>query len=149
MEQLIRDIITRLQSSLPYLHWIGALDDELLPPATVMPPFVGIKDGGLISPSLPGQKDKETLTVIVIAYHSINIGDPGAAVLGSEAQLGEAGKGLLAIHADIRSMLNDHLFSNRFYFGHREDLQASRVIGNDQRLLSMQRAIYQYRRISS
>lgn len=148
MEQLLRDIITRLQSSLPYLHWIGALDDELLPPATVMPPFVGVKDGGLLSPSLPGQKDKETLTVIMIAYQSLNLGETGAAVLGSEAQLGDAGKGLLAIHADIRSMLNDYLFDNRFYFAHREDLQASRVIGNDQRLLSMQRALYQYRRLT-
>lgn len=149
MEQLLRDIITRLQSSLPYLHWIGALDDELLPPATVMPPFIGVKDGGLLSPSLPNQKDKETLTVLVIAYQSLNLGETGAAVLGSEAQLGDAGKGLLAVHADVRATLNDHLFDNRFYFAHREDLQASRVIGNDQRLLSMQRAIYQYRRISS
>lgn len=147
MEQLLRDIITRLQTSLPYVHWVGALDDIFLPPETVSPPFVGVKDAGLLAASFPGKKDDERLTLAVIVYQSVNTGEPGAAVLGSEENLGEAGKGLLAIHEDIRTLLNDYLFDNRFSFAHRERLDASRVIANDQRLLSYQQAAYLYRRI--
>lgn len=147
MEQLLKDTVARLTTELPYLNWVGVLDDELLPPATVEPPFVGLRDGGVLSPSAPDRKDREQLTVLVVAYQALNLGEPGAAVIGSEAQLGAAGKGLLAIQDDVRTALNDYLFNFRFAFAHREALDASQVIASDHRLLSLLRARYLYRRI--
>lgn len=148
MEQLLKDIVTRLTTQLPYLNWVGVVDDELLPPTTVEPPMVGVKDGGLLSPSTPGQKDREQLTIFVMAYQSLNLGEPGSAVVGSASQLGDAGKGLLAIQEDLQTALNDELFSHRFTFAHREALDPSRIITVESRLLSMLRARFLYRRIA-
>lgn len=146
MEQLLRDIVARLTTELGYLNWVGVVDDELLPPPGVAPPFVGVKDNGLRATALPGQLDDERLSVVVIAYQALQIGEPGAAILGSTGNLGEAGKGLLAIADDIKAALNDYCFAG-FQKAYRDALLPSQVIEREGDLLSRQGNVFTYWRI--
>jgi hypothetical protein len=146
MKQLLDNVVARIRDQLSYLRWVGVLDDPRLPPKAVEPPFVGVKDNGVIAVSLPGRKDDETLSVIVVAYQALYLEEHGAAVMGSPGQLGETGKGLLEIADDIKVALNDNLFTS-FSFAHRDRLEPSQTIDNEVRLLSMQRSIFSYRRV--
>lgn len=146
MEALLDAIVTAIRAALPYLTWVGVLDDELLPPDGPQPPFVGIKDGGLTARSLPGKKDDETMSIFIIVYQSLVDQEHGASVLGRTDQLGDQGKGLLAIHADLKTLLNDNLLGQAtINFAHRDSMEASRRMTNEAgRLIQLQRALYIY-----
>jgi len=148
MKALLEALVTAIAGELDYLSWVGVLDDELLPPEEPAPPFVGLKDGGIIPQSLPSKKDVETLTVHVLVYQSLLDAEPGASILGATGQLGDPGKGLLTIHDELKTFLNDNFLSQaNIHWAHRDRLDASRTLANDEgRLIQLQRAIYTYRR---
>jgi hypothetical protein len=148
MKALLDAMVTAIAGELDYLSWVGVLDDELLPPEEPAPPFVGLKDGGIVLQSLPGKKDLEVLTVYVIAYQSVLGAAPGASILGATEQLGDPGKGLLTIHDELKTFLNDNFLSlSNIHWAHRDRLDASRTLANeDGRLIQLQRATYTYRR---
>jgi hypothetical protein len=146
MRALLELIEARVRAALPYLSWVGVLDNELLPPPEPPPPFVGIRDGGLIPQSRPGLKDIETLSVLVIPYQRLLDGEPGASVMGSPT-LGDAGTGLLDLSEAIKDALTDYLFDRRVHWAHRDRMDATQTLQTqDGALLQMQRNLFTYRR---
>ena len=146
MRALLLALTERLTVNLPYLSWVGVIADPLLPPQSHAPPFVGLLDGGLSEQSLPNRNDLQTLTVGIVAYQALQIEDSGAAVLG-EPSLGEGGKGLLEIQEDIRALLQDYTVAGAFSFAHRDSLEATQAIANDDNFLTMKQAVYRYQRL--
>ena len=153
MKTLIAQIIADLDVNLSYLQWVRAIDNELLPPDGVAFPGVGVKDGDIDYESHPGTRDKETLTITVVAYQSLLDGSPGAAIMGSAAEQGDAFKGLIEIAEEIRTRLNDNLFTAAFgekiYWAHVDQVAASETLSGDEgTFLQMKRLTVTYRRFS-
>jgi hypothetical protein len=147
MQLLLQNIVTRIATNLTYLTWVGVLDNELLPPQSPSPPFVGLKDGGLSATARPGKTDLEELRINVVIYQSVMHEAPGASIMG-EPSLGDAGRGVLQIGEAIKGLLNDDLFSNTFYFAHRDRVEPSNtIIDEEGRYLQYQRHLYVYRRV--
>lgn len=150
MRALMDNMITTLRDAptLGYLQWVGVLDDELLPPQTPAPPFVGLKDAGLTAISAPGKTDREELRVNVVIYQSVLADFPGHSMMG-EPSLGDAGRGLFDIGEDIKVLLNDTLFNNGFYYAHRDRIEPSTTIVGPENglILQFQRHVYIYRRL--
>ena len=131
MEALLTAIVADLETNLTYLEWVGVIEHEGLIPASPQFPMIGVIEGGYAAQSLPGKKDLETLNVGVVAYQQIILTEPGAAIMGSTAQLGDAGKGLLAIGADIKARLNDNVLAvAKIHYAHLERAQPSRPIAD-------------------
>lgn len=147
MKALLENIVARLTTQLPYLTWVGVLDDPLLPPEEPEPPFVGVKDHGMVSTALPGKKNDERLAVVVVAYQGLDLDHVGASIIGNTDQLGEEGKGLLDIADDVRAALTDVVFSE-FLKAYRDRMEPTQAIGNGQRTLSMQKNFFTYWRIT-
>lgn len=150
MEMLLHALVSTIQAGLPYLSWVGVLDSELLPPEEPPPPFVGLRDGGIVPASLPGQSYIEVLTVHVIPYQSVNIAFPGGAVLGSQQQLGTQGMGLLAISNELQVLLSDNYMGlplTQALWTRTDATQA--ITSADGRILSYQSNHFVYRRLIS
>jgi hypothetical protein len=148
MKNLMRAIQLRLQEQLPYLQWVGILESEQELPATIALPALGIKDGGLVSQSLPGKKDAETITMFFVAYQQVLDAEVGASIMGSEENLGNAGRGLLDIADDIKAALNDDfLLQHAIHYAHREGIDPSEMlVSPDGDAIQKQRTTYTYRR---
>ena|SRR5688572_6300527 len=149
MESLLNAITSDLETNLPYLHWVGVIEHEGLVPEEPGFPLIGLIEGGYTTQSLPGKKDLESLSVGVVAFQSILLTEPGAAIMGSTAQLGTAGKGLLAIGTDIKARLNDNLLAQpKIHYAHLDRGQAARPIAdpNGQVIAMFKRFDFTYRR---
>lgn len=147
MQKLLLAIASTLQTSLPYLQWVGVVENFDDPPGHLKQfPVVGLRDGGIVSQAQPAQKDDDTLTVQIAVYQQLYDDDPGAALMGRETQLGDRGKGLLDIHEDIRTLLNNNLLAQPgVYRAHRDQLRAS----EPGETLIRQIAVYSYERLRS
>jgi len=154
MNDLIEAIKADLVANLPYLKWVEAIDNELLPPDGVEFPGVGIKDGDESFQSLPSKRDLDQPTLLVVAYQSLTLATPGAAIMGETASLGDAGKGLIEIAKEIRARLNDNRFTTAFgetiLWAHIDAIAASETIGNEETglLIQLKRITVTYRRFS-
>lgn len=147
MRELLKSLVVTIRGGLPYLSWVGVLDDELLPPEEPAPPFAGVRDGGIVATSLPGGHDIEVLTVHVVAYQALFLDEPGAAIIGNAELLGAAGKGLLEISADLKALLTDNFLGQaKVHFAWRSQVERTEVLRTTNRLLSMQRNMFLYRR---
>lgn len=147
MKALLDALVTAISADLTYLRWTGVLDSELLPPEEPGFPLVGLKDGGITRESRPNKKDIETLTVLVIPYQSLFLAEPGGAVLGSTAQLGTQGTGLLAMGAALKTLLDDNFLGLNFYWAHCDrESPTDTLAGDDGNLIQLQRYTFSYRR---
>jgi hypothetical protein len=148
MKNLMLAIQSRMQEQLPYLQWVGILESEQELPATIALPALGLKDGGLVSQSLPGKKDIETITMFFVAYQQVLDAEVGASVIGSEGNLGSAGRGLLDIADDIKAALNDDFLTQQsIHYAHRDSVDPSdMLVSPDGDAIQKQRTTYTYRR---
>lgn len=139
-------------SALSYLQWVGVLDSELAPPLTTPQfPFVGIVDNGIIAESMPGRKDKEILTVKVVAYQSLLSPEPGEHLLGNASLPNAQGTGLLKIAQDLKVLLNDNFLGfSDIVWAHRDRLDPSELLLDEpaSRFVMMLKSSYTYRRIA-
>ncbi len=149
MMNLLTALGPEIKKLLPYLKWADVLDDELLPNFAAGFPQVGLLDGGTEERSLTGKRDIEVLTVFAVVYQQIIADAPGAAVMGRKEQLGDAGKGVLAIAKDLKAALNDNFLNQNFYFAHLERQDASAGISNPEEtdLAVMKKLTFAYRRM--
>ena len=148
MKQLLTALTSQIALQVPYLRWVGVLESELLPPEEPGFPIVGLLDGGTVNDSRPGQKDIQTLTVIVLPYQSIILDEPGAAMMGSD-HLGSEGKGLLEMGDRLRTLLNDNFLNLSFYWAHcdrQEPCRTLQSIKKDDTFVQYQRNTFTYRR---
>jgi len=151
VKALLDALAAAIAATLPYLSWVGVLDNELLPPEEPAFPLVGLRDGGIVHASQPGRTDLDTLTVHVIPYQSIVLTHPGGAVMGSEAQLGDQGKGLLDISAALRTLLNDNFLGLAgIHYAHCDRQAQTQTLPQPSgALIQLQRLTFTYRRITS
>ncbi len=146
MKDLLEAIKADLEANLDYLKWVEVIDSEQLPPAGRQFPGVGLRDGSRVFTSQPGKKDYEQANVVILPYQSLAIDDIGAAVMGDEIF-----KGVLDIAADIRTRLNDNLFTltPRVVYAHVDQIGGSETLANDDGLMiQMARVLTTYRRFS-
>jgi len=151
MDDLLSALKTAIAaaSSLSYLRGTEILEDKTLPPEELGFPFVGLLDGGTAPRSMPGQKKVEELTVEVVPYQSILLDSPGAAVVGSEAQLGTQGKGVIKIAKDLETLLVDNFLNQEkihFAFLSRQDKSQALVNEEKGLLIVMKPLTFTYRR---
>lgn len=151
----MRAMVTAIQNAptLQYLQWVGVLDSELAPsPSEPQFPFVGIVDNGITAESMPGKKDREVLTVKVVAYQSILSSEPGSHILGDVSLPSGHGTGLLQIAHDLKVLLNDNFLGlSDIHWAHRDSLSPSEPLFDEPTsqvvLMMMLKSIYTYRRI--
>ena len=129
MKDLLDALVAAIPAGLAYLNWCGVIENELLAPEGVAFPFAGLIDDGSVYQSRPGKHDIEVLSVGVVAFQAIALDEPGASIVGSAAQLGDSGKGLLAIAAELRTLLNDNFLTlEKLHFAHCERWRASQSV---------------------
>ncbi len=148
MKNLLNAIAEDLALNLAYLKWVKVIDSENLVPDGLEFPGVGLRDGAQSFGSLPGKKDMEQLTVMVVPYQSLSLGTPGAAVMGDVNF-----KGVLDICAEIRARLNDNrftaIFGEKIFYAHVDSFGASETLGTDEGIfIQMKRIPITYRRLS-
>lgn len=148
----MKDLLTALTAAIPaglsYLTWCGVIENELLAPEELAFPFVGLIDDGTRFESRPGKHDIEILNVGVVGFQSIALDDPGASIMGSAAQLGDAGKGVIDIAIALRTLLNDNfLDQSKINFAHCERMRPSQsVTRSGDPWMTFKRLDFSYRR---
>ena len=148
----MKDLLTALAAAIPaglaYLNWCGVIENELLAPEGIAFPFVGLIDDGSLYQSRPGKHDIEALNVGVVAFQAIALDEPGASIVGSAAQLGDSGKGLLAIAAELRDLLNDNFLNQtKIHFAHCDRWRAAQsVTKSGDPWMTFKRLDFTYRR---
>lgn len=146
MKALLNALKPAIKTGLTYLRAVEVIDSELLPLEEPGFPFVGLLDGGTVEKSMPGKKDLEELTVKVVPYQSILLDEPGAGVMGSTAQLGDQGTGVLDMAAALKTLLNDNFLGLNFHFAHLQRREPSQALSKDSGLIVMKPLIFNYRR---
>lgn len=149
METLLSTLKTTIAAGLIYLRAVEVIEAEEFVPEEPGFPLVGLLDGGLVPISRPNQKDQEQLTVGIVAYQAIALDAPGASIMGSETQLGDQGKGLLKIGAELKTLLNDNFLSLNFYWAHLDRHHPTRPLRGEQyAFIAYKRWDYSYRRLA-
>jgi hypothetical protein len=145
MEELLAALVAKIKTGLPYLFDVQVIDDESLPPDVASYPCVGLMDGGTVHQSMPGKKDKDTLTVRAIAYQEIIDDKPGASIMGNAEQLGDKGKGVLAVAKDLRALLNDEFLGLGFQYAHLDKEDAALGLArSDGRMIAAKNLSFTY-----
>lgn len=153
MTDLIAAVIAELETNLGYLRRVAAVNSVLNPPLENGFPCAGVKDGEENFESLPGQRDRETLSLEIAVYQDLPGEDSGAAVVGSAPERGDSFKGVAEIAREVRARLNDNffraVFGEKIYHAHVDKIAASETLGDDaQPLMQMKILSVTYRRFS-
>ena len=154
MQTLLTALQSIISARLTYLTWVGVIDNVLLPPEGPGFPLIGLKDGDQINESIPSQKDRQILTIEIVAYQELFDVEPGASIMGLTGSLGDASKGVLAMGADVRNVLTlaalqMQLNSLQFHWLHCDRIFASQTLFQEQgSKLQFQRSIYTFRRFT-
>lgn len=151
MDTLLDALRTTIKNAgtLSYLRATEILEDRTLVPEEPGFPIVGLLDGGTAPRSMPGKKEIEELNVDVVPYQSIMLDQPGAGVMGSQAQLGAQGKGVLLIAKDLKTLLVDNFLGvAKIHFAYLTRQERSQVLFNENRglLIVMKPLTFTYRR---
>lgn len=147
MEDLLNALKTEIAANLNYLGGVDILDGEEFVPEEAVFPVVGLLDGGTVHQSMPGKKDLDILSVKIVPYQAVILDTPGASIMGSEAQLGTAGKGVLKIAKDLQALLNDNFLSvAKIHYAHLDREDASENLAKGQDYITMKRLHFSYRR---
>jgi hypothetical protein len=147
MQTLLSAIRTQAPILLDYLQGCEVFEDETSLPMSCKFPYLGLLDGGITLESKPGKKDIQVLTVGFVAYQSIIINQPGASLMG-HATLGDRGKGLFAIGADLKAAFNDNFLGLNFYWAHMDTQHPALTLLDDNLKVWVQfkRCDFTYRR---
>lgn len=147
MEDLLKALKTEIAANLSYLGAVEILDGEEFVPGEAIFPLIGLLDGGTVHQSMPGKKDLDVLSVKIVPYQAVFLDTPGASIIGSETQLGAAGKGVLKIAQDLQTLLNDNFLSvAKIHYAHLDREDASENLARESDFITMKRLHFTYRR---
>ena len=153
MNDLITAIIADLETNLPYLQQVKAVNSLLNPPSEKGFPCVGVKDGDITYDSHPIRRDRDVLNVEIGVYQDLIFDDSGASIIGSAPEQGARFKGVIEICQEVRARLNDNfftaVFAGKIDWAHVDKVAASETLGDaDQPLMQMKTMTVTYRRFS-